>query len=274
MDKAFYNNCILEPSKLKYDVNKILNYDGVKLAHLVLTFNNRTLSDTEYYRCLVKGDFRNDRIEVLNRVHKPSQKFIDFDTIGLFKEIEIENKLLAWVLSVFHVKNVLYLVWRHKTENTEVHGLVDYDILNDRRIDISRLSPKYRINVDKYYIYHRSRPLHRMLLNTKDDMDVDHLNLVTTDNRMSNIREVTNRENILNRGVFKNSTTGVKGVMPIRINKQLFGFTAEILVNGKLHSKRYAISKYGYEQALQMAITQRKSWDKFYGYRTSTRQNR
>ena len=41
---------------------------------------------------------------------------------------------------------------------------------------------------------------------------IDHINRVVTDNRISNLREATRTENYQNKGAQKNSKTGVKGV--------------------------------------------------------------
>jgi hypothetical protein len=43
--------------------------------------------------------------------------------------------------------------------------------------------------------------------------EIDHINRNKRDNRIANLRAVTRKENQLNRGLNKNNTSGVKGVM-------------------------------------------------------------
>ena len=54
--------------------------------------------------------------------------------------------------------------------------------------------------------------LHRFLLNAPKDMQVDHINGITLDNRESNLRLCTSKENRCNNKKHKNNTSGFKGV--------------------------------------------------------------
>lgn len=58
-------------------------------------------------------------------------------------------------------------------------------------------------------------------------LEIDHINGDKSDNRLSNLREATRQQNILNRRMFKNNTTGVKGVSRAR-NR----FRAQLWHNG------------------------------------------
>lgn len=53
----------------------------------------------------------------------------------------------------------------------------------------------------------------RVVAGTPDDMLCDHIYHNTLDNRESELRNVTHAQNIINRGVQQNSTTGVAGVV-------------------------------------------------------------
>ena len=57
---------------------------------------------------------------------------------------------------------------------------------------------------------------------------IDHINGVKTDNRLCNLRAVTNKQNHENRGAQKNNTSGFKGVTSIK-NK----WRAQIMHNKK-----------------------------------------
>ena len=60
---------------------------------------------------------------------------------------------------------------------------------------------------------------------------IDHINGIRTDNRISNLREATDAENQQNRGKNKNNTSGYTGV---HWNKTAGKFVSQISVNGKI----------------------------------------
>ena len=65
-----------------------------------------------------------------------------------------------------------------------------------------------------------------------DDMQVDHINHVRDDNRLVNLRFVTQGENLKNQSVSSKSTTGVTGVY---FSKSRNKFIAQIKVNRQVH---------------------------------------
>ena len=81
--------------------------------------------------------------------------------------------------------------------------------------------------------------LHRVILDVFDpSIQVDHINRNIHDNRKSNLRLCSHRENILNRGIQGNNTSGYKGVHKIKNEENVW--MAHIGVNGaKLYLGRY-----------------------------------
>jgi hypothetical protein len=71
--------------------------------------------------------------------------------------------------------------------------------------------------------------MHRIILDVTNGMEVDHINGNGLDNRKTNIRICTRRQNMWNRNVYRNSYLGIRGV---RSNKK--GFIARITINGIL----------------------------------------
>ena len=88
------------------------------------------------------------------------------------------------------------------------------------------------------YVQVRGRlyPVHRVVMLMcygfyGEGLEVDHINHVRNDNRLVNLRFVTRSENMRNRSVSSNSTTGVTGVSFWKARKK---YIAQIGVNRKL----------------------------------------
>lgn len=95
--------------------------------------------------------------------------------------------------------------------------------------------------------------LHRYLLNVTDPkLDVDHINGDTLDNRDCNLRICTRQQNMYNRKLSKNNTTGYKGIDIVPNGK----YRARIKVNKKEMSKRF--------DTLEEAIKWRQSMEETY----------
>ena len=87
---------------------------------------------------------------------------------------------------------------------------------------------------------HKNKRLHRLILHT--EKEIDHINRNPLDNRKNNLREVTRKQNSLNR-VFKKNTSGYKGV-----EKTVWGgWKACIRVNGRVI---YGKTRHTLEQAI------------------------
>lgn len=90
------------------------------------------------------------------------------------------------------------------------------------------LHPKYDKTISNFYIQFHIKDntkkdgrttigLHRWILNCKKDMQVDHINRNTLDNRKSNLKVCTQLENANNKGFYKNNKSGIKGVYFIKL---------------------------------------------------------
>lgn len=55
--------------------------------------------------------------------------------------------------------------------------------------------------------------MHRLILGDREGLFIDHINRDPLDNRRKNLRYCTTSQNLMNRGVQKNNTTGYKGVV-------------------------------------------------------------
>lgn len=101
---------------------------------------------------------------------------------------------------------------------------------------------------DKIYL------LHRVILNSAQELEIDHINHIKTDNRKKNLRICSSSENKMNQGCQVNSTSGVRGVYwysniqkwsaEIVVNKQkfflgLFNKKEEAIIARKEAEKKY-----------------------------------
>lgn len=82
----------------------------------------------------------------------------------------------------------------------------------------------------KISIKRKTIKMHRLIMNTPQGMDTDHINGNGLDNRKSNLRICTQSQNEANKGLQKNNTSGFKGV---QWNKQYKKWSAKINKNKK-----------------------------------------
>lgn len=100
----------------------------------------------------------------------------------------------------------------------------------------------------KMYYAHRLAWL--LMTGEWPEKSVDHINGVRNDNRWANLRSATNQQNQFNRGVRKDSSSGIKGVS---FHKASGLWWAGIRINGKCISLKYhktaEAAKAAYEEA-------------------------
>jgi len=107
----------------------------------------------------------------------------------------------------------------------------DYEYLNQFKWFANLQGKKFyaRTNIPNKKGKRGSMLMHRLILNMLNSkLQVDHLNHYTLDNRKCNIRICTQSDNLKNRMINKNNSTGYKGVVYNKSNKK---FIAKIGVN-------------------------------------------
>ena len=108
------------------------------------------------------------------------------------------------------------------------------------------------------YTMTRNEGYHRMLLNPPSNMCIDHINRHTFDNRIDNLRVVTNQENNRNKSKRHDNTSGCAGVSKINKNRI---WKASICDNDGNHLQKYfSIKRLGDIEAKQLALNQRRLW--------------
>lgn len=80
--------------------------------------------------------------------------------------------------------------------------------------------------------------LHKILLPSKE-LFCDHINGIRSDNRRCNLRLATNQQNVCNKGLQKNNSSGYKGVS---FDKRRGKYYSSIMVNGRHHFLGYTSS--------------------------------
>lgn len=108
----------------------------------------------------------------------------------------------------------------------------DYELINQHNWCMDRygyaiLTSNNMLLIEKS----SSRLMHRIIMNAPASIEVDHINGDPADNRKSNLRLCTRRQNMFNRRPSKLSKTGYKGVVETKSGR----FRAMIYYNGKNH---------------------------------------
>ena len=109
---------------------------------------------------------------------------------------------------------------------------------------------------------------HQIYLNYEQGLVADHVNMIRYDNRQTNLRIVKQQQNMRNRTKSKNNTSGKQGI-DFQARRQ--EWRARICNNDN-HTiqKCFSIARYGAEEAKQMAIDQRKLWERQFHYSASS----
>ena len=103
----------------------------------------------------------------------------------------------------------------------------DYEMVSKLKWYAMKTSNKF------YVASSNNKYLHRFIMNVTDsNIKVDHINGDTLDNRRSNLRLCSHRENIRNCVISKNNTIGYKGIW-IRNDGRKKKYAAEITFNYK-----------------------------------------
>lgn len=100
--------------------------------------------------------------------------------------------------------------------------------------------------------------IHRIVMGLPIGKQIDHINMDKLDNRKKNLRVCTNQQNCMNRAIFKNNTSGYKGVVQDK-RKKIETWIAIIRVN----YQRKALGSYLNKK--EAALVYNKAAKKYFG---------
>ncbi|WP_291734659.1 HNH endonuclease [Clostridium sp.] len=108
---------------------------------------------------------------------------------------------------------------------SKVYGIIRVKIDNDDLEKCSKLTWHYAKNKDSKYIQTRIKgkmiKLHRYIMNINNsNLVVDHINRNPLDNRKSNLRICSYKENSFNKSIRVDNTSGIPGVSFHKTNKK------------------------------------------------------
>lgn len=113
--------------------------------------------------------------------------------------------------------------WKEKISRKVVVGKVAGTLNKvQNRFSIQINGKIYKSARLAFYMHHGVEPVG----------EVDHINMITTDNRACNLRDATHNQNGMNRGKQSNNTSGFKGVS---YHSKRGEFIAYAKLNGKMH---------------------------------------
>jgi len=117
------------------------------------------------------------------------------------------------------------------TNKTVVIKYAGAEIIIDRR-DLKNLDLSLLRITNGGYVLIGKKLLHRIIMSPPDDLQIDHKNKNTLDNRRSNLRICTHSQNQMNRGRTRANRSGYKGVGLEKGGKK---YRARITANKKTH---------------------------------------
>lgn len=88
-------------------------------------------------------------------------------------------------------------------------------------------------------------------------LQVDHINKIRSDNRIENLRLVTNQVNKMNSGIYANNSSGKTGVRFIMMGTTLYCCATWAELSRKRKCAYYSTKKYGLLPAFKMACERR-----------------
>lgn len=195
-------------------------------------------------------------IEIL----KDRGSYIIHNNLNTLTQIDyIDKSNTMWCKSIYSIDQDYVLIeFRHKTFNNRVQTILDVDVYHTYGVN---LYPKYNVKATiPWYIMVSGidKFLHTLIVDKADGTVVDHIDRNPLNNRKCNLRVTTVQQNILNRDIHRNNTSGVTGVKVTYSKKGVKdGFRAVCRINGKNLSKWFSIIKYGEEVAMRKAIEER-----------------
>ena len=162
------------------------------------------------------------------------------------------------ISKVFHKMNPYDLTgeygigWTINTNQEFYFDLEDYDKIKDYCWTEKIEKNGYRRLVSRDANNKKEIRIHQVILGS----NYDHINRNTFDNRKCNLRPASHSENMKNRSISKNNSSGITGVYQHSINKK---WCSQIVVDSKPLYLGYFDSK---EQAI---ITRLKAEKEYYG---------
>lgn len=142
------------------------------------------------------------------------------------------------------------MIIKHKNQDIKIK--IDLEDV-DRVKELGRWHAIYdaTLQVPSFYICHRKPnqrcyKLHRFLMNCPENMEIDHINHDTLDNRKSNLKICTRFENQ------QNLRSNKSGVVGVHFHNRGY-WVAKITKNKKVYQKDF--------KTKEEAIKQRKEWE-------------
>jgi hypothetical protein len=89
-----------------------------------------------------------------------------------------------------------------------------------------------------------------------DNLDIDHIDGVKTNNKIENLRLVTRKVNLRNQKTNSRNTSGFTGVSLLEVNGYSYWSASWLDESGKQKTKRFSIAKLG-DKAKELAIEHR-----------------